>query len=196
MVRLSSWLLGLAVALVACAAPGAPNGSPSDGASPSVAASVAAEAAAAIVGTWRGEHECEGIAEALTAAGFDESVVIENIVGNGLLPGVTSPEDAPDVTEACEEATTLEHSHEFTADGRFFSYDHHGEEVDFGTYELVDDNTLTIGAPDREDVTFDFVIEGDDLTLEPQLPAECTEFECMWAVMVAMPWSGMERVEE
>ena len=143
---------------------------------------------------WRGEHDCEGISNALAAAGFDEAVIIENIVGNGLVPGMTS-DGVVDVTTLCEEATPLEHSHEFTADGQFFSYDQDGEEVDFGTYELVGDNTMTIGAPDRPGVTFDFLIEGDHLTLEPQVEPGCLEFECQWAVMVAMPWSGMERVE-
>ncbi|HEX7196763.1 MAG TPA: hypothetical protein VF364_08015 [Candidatus Limnocylindria bacterium] len=153
------------------------------------------DTSAAIVGVWEGEHECEGIADALAEAGFEETVVIENIVGNGLLPGVESPDEVTDVTQPCRDATTLEHSHEFTADGEFFSYDQDGEEVDFGNYELVDEDTLVIGAPDRPDVTFDFTIEGDHLTLEPQLPAGCLEFECQWAVMVAMPWSGMDRVE-
>ena len=142
---------------------------------------------AAIVGVWRGEHECAGIASALADAGFDDEVVIENLVGNGLV------QSADSVAAACEEATILEHSHEFTADGQFFSYDQDGNEVDFGTYEMLDDDTLVIGAPDRADVTFDFAIEGDHLTLEPQLEAGCLEFECIWAVMVAMPWSGMER---
>jgi hypothetical protein len=44
-------------------------------------------------------------------------------------------------------------------------------------------------------VTFDFAIDQDHLTLEPQLPAGCLEFRCQWAVMVAMQWSGLERVE-
>lgn len=150
------------------------------------------EETAAIVGVWRGEHECEGIANALAEAGFDESVIIENIVGNGLVPGAESPDDVAGVTEACEEATTLEHSHEFTANGEFFSFDQDGNEVDFGTYELVDDDTVAIG---DQRVEFDFTIEGDHLTLEPKVEPGCLEFECQWAVMVAMPWSGMERVE-
>jgi hypothetical protein len=199
MVRVAPWLTMFALTLTACAAPG--DASRSSAASVAALASEAASAepstaTAPIVGVWSGEHDCEGIAGALTDAGFDEAVIIENVVGNGLISGVTSPADIPDVAELCADATVLEHSHEFTADGRFFSYDQDGEEVDFGTYELVDNDTLTIGAPDREGVTtFDFRIEDNHLTLEPQLPAGCTEFECVWAVMVAMPWSGMERVE-
>ena len=146
----------------------------------------------AIVGVWRGEHECVGIADALAEAGFDESAIVETIVGNGLVPGAESPSDVATVTEACEQATTLEHSHEFTADGQFFSYDQDGNEVDFGTYRMVDDDTVAIG---DASVEFDFTIEGDHLTLEPQTEPGCLDFTCQWALMVAMPWSGMERVE-
>ena len=184
-------MLALGFLLASCA--GASGSSVS--ASASAAASPSAEPStpnAPIVGVWRGEHQCEGIASALAEAGFDDSVIIDAIVGNGLVPGTESPEDVAGVTEACEEATTLEHSHEFTADGQFFSYDQAGNEVDFGTYELVDDDTVAIGG---QRVEFDFTIEGDHMTLEPQVEPGCLEFECQWAVMVAMPWSGMERVE-
>ena len=64
--------------------------------------------------------------------------------------------------------------------------------MDFGTYELVDEDTLSIGAPGVE---FDFTIEGDHLTLTPHIPPGCLEFECQWAIMVALPWSGMDRVD-
>jgi hypothetical protein len=146
-----------------------------------------------IVGVWQGEHECLGIAEALTQAGFDEQVVVENLVGNGVL--LAAPEDLSDLSAACAEAVAIPHSHEFTSDGQFFSYDGEGNEVDFGTYELVDEETLSIGAPDRPGVTFDYSISGDELRLEPQLEPGCLEFECQWALMVAMPWTQMERVE-
>ena len=136
------------------------------------------------------EHECAGIADALAEAGFDESVIIETIVGNGLVAGAESPSDVATVTEACEQATTLEHSHEFTADGQFYSYDQDGNEVDFGTYRLVDDDTVAIG---DASVEFDFTIEGDHMTLEPQTEPGCLDFNCQLGTHVAMPWSGMER---
>ena len=194
MFRVGTPVIALGVALAGCG--GATSlASPSELSSSVAGSTEASGTRAAIVGVWQGVHECEGIAEALASAGFDEAVLVENIVGNGLLPGVGSADEVADVAAACEEATPLEHSHEFTGDGQFFSYDQDGEEVDFGTYEVVDDDTLVIGAPDRPDVTFDFTIEGDHLTLTPQLPAGCLDFECQWAVMVAMPWSGMDRVE-
>jgi hypothetical protein len=193
MLRVGSWLTALAIAVVACAAPGAPSAPRTNPAASGEASVEPSAIPSAIVGVWRGEHDCDGIAESLTNAGFSESVIIETVVGNELVPA--APDDISDIAALCEDATVLEHSHEFTADGQFFSYNQDGDEVDFGTYELVDDDTLTIGAPDRGDVTFDFAIEGGHLTLEPQLEEGCLTFECQWAVMVAMPWSGMERVE-
>lgn len=190
MSRRAAYLLAFGVLVAGCAGGAV---SSTAGTTPSQATSAEPSVAiAAIVGVWRGEHECEGISSALAEAGFDEAVIIEAVVGNGLVPGVTSPDDVADVTTLCEEAMPLEHSHEFTADGQFFSYDQNGEEVDFGTYELVDDNTVAIG---DQRVEFDFTIEGDHLTLEPQVEPGCLEFECQWAVMVAMPWSSMERVQ-
>jgi hypothetical protein len=195
MARVASSLTILAIFAAACAAPGDAGSSSAASVAASASEAVSAEpsaAAAPIVGMWRGEHDCEGIAGALTAAGFDETVIIEAVVGEGLIPGVTSPADIPDLAELCADAMVLEHSHEFTADGQFFSFDQDGNEVDFGTYELVDDDTVAIG---DQRVEFDFTIEGDHLTLEPQVEPGCLAFECQWAVMVAMPWSGMDRVE-
>lgn len=168
-----------------------PTSSPAVTALPPTASPGPIAIASPIVGVWVGRHECQGIADALAAAGFDLSVILENIVGNGLIPGVDDPSDVADVATACAAATPLEHSHEFTAGGQFFSYDQNDEEVDSAAYRLVDNDTVEIGSPA---VAFDFKIEGDRLTLEPQgLPAGCLEFECQWALMVAMPWSGMER---
>ena len=191
MSRIRASLLALAFLLASCAGASGSSVSPviSTAASPSAEPSMSN---AAIVGIWRGEHECAGIADALAEAGFDESVIVETIVGNGLVPGAESPSDVANVTEACEQAITLEHSHEFTADGQFFSYDQDGNEVDFGTYRLIDDDTVAIG---DASVEFDFTIEGDHMTLEPQTERGCLDFNCQWALMVAMPWSGMERVE-
>jgi hypothetical protein len=144
-----------------------------------------------IVGVWVGQHECEGIRDALTDAGFDTAAVLENIAGNGLVPGVSSPDEL-DPAEPCADAIVVEHSHEFTADGGFASFDGDGNEVDSGTWEPVDDDTIAIGA---SDVRFDYTINDGHLALDPQLQPGCLDFDCLWATMVAMSWSGMERDE-
>lgn len=195
MVRVAPWVTMFAVILVACAAPGDASRSSATSVTASASEAATAEpstANAAFIGVWRGEHECEGIVGALSEAGFDEAAIIETVIGNGLIPGVTSPAGIPDLAQLCADTTVLEHSHEFTADGEFFSYDQDGNQVDFGTYELVDDDTVAIG---DQRVEFDFAIDGDHLTLEPQVEPDCVDFNCQWAVMVAMPWSGMDRVE-
>lgn len=203
--RMTVAWIAVAALVVGCAGTIAPTPTPAaiptaTAAPETAAATVAAPPATAspaalaspIVGMWVGRHECQGIADALGAAGFDTAVILENIVGNGLVPGVTDPNTLADVAAACAAAQPLRHSHEFTPTGRFFSYDQVGREVDSGPYRLVDANTVVIG--DGQGVTFDFTVEGAQLTLTPQgLPAGCLEFYCQWAIMVSMPWTTMER---
>ena len=46
----------------------------------------------------------------------------------------------------------MDHSHVFSADGQFQSLNQAGQEVDFGTWEAIDEDTIVIGAPDRAGV--------------------------------------------
>ena len=64
-----------------------------------------------------------------------------------------------------------------------------GEQVDEGTYQIVDDRTFVIG-----DATFHFAIEGDTISFEPVLPDMCTGFDCVWMLAVASPGYTWERV--
>ena len=146
-----------------------------------------------IVGSWRGQHTCEGIIDALQEAGFEPAVALQNVIDNGLVPGADGTKSL-DLDHPCADAIAIDHSHVFSADGQFQSLDQQGEEVDFGTWEAIDEDTIVIGAPDRADVSFDYAVAGDVLTLEPQIEEGCLEFECQWAVMVAMSWSELERV--
>lgn len=177
--------LALLVVLASCAS------APSDTVSPAPIAS--RSTSADIVGTWRGQHTCEGIVNALQDAGFGPAVAIESVVDNGLVTGGDGI-GSLDTDHPCADAIAIDHSHVFTADGQFQSLNQVGDEVDFGTWEAIDEDTIVIGAPDRADVTFDYAVEGDVLTLEPDLEEGCLEFECQWAVMVAMSWSELERV--
>ena len=177
----------LAILLVLASCASAPSDSGS--AAPSASQSTSAD----IVGTWRGQHTCEGIVNALQDAGFGVAVAIESVVDNGLVPGGDGT-GSLDTDHPCADAIALDHSHVFRANGQFQSLDQAGDEVDFGTWEAIDEDTIVIGAPDRADVAFDYAVEGDVLRLEPDLEAGCLEFECQWAVMVAMSWSELERV--
>jgi hypothetical protein len=77
----------------------------------------------------------------------------------------------------------------FTEFGSFGSLDWRGEQVDEGTYQIVDDRSFTIG-----DATFHFTIEGDAIRFEPVLPDRCAGFDCVWMLAVASPGYTWERV--
>jgi hypothetical protein len=69
----------------------------------------------------------------------------------------------------------LEHSHFFTDDNAFGSHDEHGEEVDHGDYELVDEGTLAFPSHASEfgydgDLVVDYEIDGDIVTFDVALP--------------------------
>ena len=146
----------------------------------------------ALVGEWQRETTCEELAGALRQAGMDWAV-LDNVVGNGFLPGVTNIDQVADEANPCEGAVPRLHSHFFTETGEFGSKDWTGQQVDAGAYEVVDENTVTIG---DLAVAFDFAIVGDALTLEPAIP-ECAPercFEAVWAVAVAYPGQPWQRV--
>jgi hypothetical protein len=147
-----------------------------------------------LVGTWARETRCEELVSALTEAGLEEWVV-EFVAGNGFVPGVRSPDQIADRSKPCDGAVSREHSHFFTDDGRFGSLDWNGEPVDDGTYEVLDENTFVV-SKEFPDVTFHFVIDGDTIRFEPEIP-ECAPdcFEAAWSVSVAYPGEEWRRVD-
>ena len=140
-----------------------------------------------LVGHWTGVHDCAAIVAALRAAGAPETVVVENIVGNGLvLEG--SPDELASAEDPCAEAVPREHGHFFTESGEFGSTDFNGDQVDDGTYEIIDDDTVRINGTE-----FGYVLDGDDLTLTPPEASDCSNFECQWSIVVAMPGQTLHR---
>ena len=74
----------------------------------------------------------------------------------------------------------MEHSHFFTQNGAFGSHDEHGEEVDHGDYQLVDEDTLAFPSHASEfgydgDLVVDYQIDGDIVTFDVVLPEACEE---------------------
>ena len=163
----------VAIALIAASCGSDPEPTPGDGS--------ATPATSALVGTWERETHCEELVAALTAAGLEQWVV-ESVAGNGFVPGVTSPDQIADPANPCDGAVPRVHSHFFTEDGQFGSLDWNGEQVDDGTYEVIDDDTFVV-SKEFPDVTFDYTIEGDTITFAPVIP-ECTPdcFEAAWSV--------------
>ena len=146
-----------------------------------------------LVGTWTRETTCEELVVAFEEAGLEE-FTLDHVAGNEFIPGVSSPDDIEDPAHPCEGAVPKEHSHFFTEDGEFGSLDAEGDQVDDGTYELIDESTFVV-SKEFPDVTFHFEIRGDTLFLDPVIPECASEgcFEGQWAITVAYPGLGWER---
>jgi hypothetical protein len=152
-------------------------------------------AADALVGTWERQTRCEELVSALTEAGLEQWVV-EFVAGNGFVPGVRTADQIGDPAHPCSGAVPREHSHYFTEDGLFGSLDWHGEQVDDGTYQVVDEDTFVV-SKEFPDVMFDFTVRGDTITFGPVIP-DCSPgcFEAAWSVTVAYPGEEWHRVSE
>ena len=78
-----------------------------------------------------------------------------------------------DPSDPCNEAEAVEHSHTFDEFGKFTSHDASGEKVDFGTYEILDEDTLLLSRIPIQTVV-DYSVNGESATFEVVLP-ECAE---------------------
>jgi hypothetical protein len=154
---------------------GQPSSSPSEEVSP-------------LVGEWMRVTKCQELVRLLEANGIG-SMAPQAIEGNGWVDGTLEQLEKKD--DPCEGAVPREHSHFFTEFGDFGSLDWRGEQVDEGTYVIVDNRTLTIG---EGEATFHFEIQGDTISFEPVLPDKCTGFDCVWMIAVASPGYTWERV--
>jgi hypothetical protein len=155
-----------------------------------------------LVGTWERETRCQEVVSALERAGL-ENWVLEFVAGNGFIPApaesgeiraVTDPNEIADPSDPCKGAVPRVHSHFFTPGGEFGSLDWNGDQVDDGTYEILDDHTFVI-SKEFPDVTFNYSIQDDTITFDPVIP-ECAPgcFEAAWSVSVAYPGETWDRV--
>lgn len=156
------------------------------------AAGESATSQAAIVGTWRRVTTCSELVNALTRAGL-KKFVLESVAGNGFIPGVTSPDQIANPASPCKGAVTRKHSHFFTKDKKFGSLDWKGEQVDDGTYRLVNNRTFII-SKEFPNVTFHFRIRGKTITFAPVITSGCATFRCAWAISMAYPGKSWQRV--
>jgi hypothetical protein len=116
-----------------------------------------------LVGRWEQTHTCQALVQALDKAHLSATgpAVIRDYFPN------SSPKQLAAKHDLCSGATPQVHSHFFTVDGMFGSLDQDSNQVDDGSYEIINDHTLRIG-----DGTFDFTIaNGDTLILKPVITA-------------------------
>jgi hypothetical protein len=192
--RFGRLVLAISLTLLVAACGGAEGDGGGASATSAAPATTAAAAVSPLVGEWRRTHRCEEVLEILKKAGFKEQVALTNIAEEGFLPGVSSANEIADVKHPCKGAVPHLHSHFFTADGQFGSKDQNGQQVDDGTYKILDDQTFVIsgGFPD---VTFHHRITRDTIRFDPVVPS-CAPGcdEATWSVMVAFPGKTWKRV--
>jgi hypothetical protein len=187
-------LLATSLTLLVAACGGADGQSGAASATSAAPSTTAAAAVSPLVGEWRRTHRCEEVLEILRKAGFKEQVALATITEEGFLPGVSSASGIADVKHPCRGAVPHLHSHFFTADGQFGSKDENGQQVDDGTYKIVDDRTFVISG-ESSGVTFHYRITGDTIRFDPVVPSCAPScFEAVWSVMVAFPGKTWERM--
>ncbi len=69
------------------------------------------------------------------------------------------------------------------------------QQVDDGTYRIIDQNSFAVSKEFPDDVTFDYQIDGDTITFDPVIPDCSPSFEAGWSVVVAYPGKEWHRVE-
>jgi hypothetical protein len=193
--RALTFLLGMLVLASSCGGSG-----DADEAQPArpATASVAESAAPALVGRWERVNRCTELVQALAEEGL--GAIAPAMVGDYFRGA--SPEELAQKDDVCAGAEPIVHAHYFDAAGRFGSLD--GEEqVDDGRYEIVDDSTFVI-SKEFPDVTFQYAIEGDTLTITPVV-TEAMKREALarpndfspagWATSMSYPGHEWKRVD-
>ena len=137
-----------------------------------------------IIGTWVRTQSCDEQLAAFEAAGLEDQAG-NWIVGNWVGEGETRARG-----EECDGARPPEeHSHFFTETWMFGSLDANGEQVDFGDFGLVDEDTLSFPSHSQEfgyagDILVDFAVDGDTATFTVDMPTTCED-----ACRVAHAWA-------
>jgi hypothetical protein len=150
-----------------------------------------------LIGSWHRAQTCAEMLAAFQAAGLAESHV-EWLQGN-----FYGGEPGPTTGDLCAGARgPLEHDHFFTYAGAFGSHDEHGEQVDGGDFEVLDEDTVSFPSHATEfgfdgDLVVDYSIDGDVVAFDVALPAQCAG-ECAdayaWALsaFASGPWKRGE----
>jgi hypothetical protein len=148
-----------------------------------------------LVGRWERVTTCQELLSAVTKAGLRKTAPAM-LSGNGFVPG--TPKQLAAKADICKGAVPRRHSHFFTAAGQFGSVDYNGQQVDDGSYRILDARTVRIN-----EGKFRFRITGRKLRLEPVISAAARrkalaqplQFSTAgWQVAVAFPGHAWKRV--
>jgi hypothetical protein len=193
--RLFCLLIAVSTVATACGSDDSPPLASTGAESPTV--SLTAAPVAPLVGRWEQMHVCVSLVDAIDKAGLGEVAAYE--VGGEFFPNVDVKKLAKK-PEVCAGAKPFRHAHYFDGYGTFGSLDQHDNQVDDGTFTIVDHTTMRIGQS-----TFRYrVSNGDTLTLRPVIskaarretlahPGKFTE--AIWMVSVAYEGTTWHRVD-
>jgi hypothetical protein len=153
----------------------------------------------ALVGRWERVNECPQLVKALDEVGL--GAIAPSVVGD-YFPGISAKKLAKKA-DLCAGAEPFVHSHFFTDSGEFGSLTEDLQQVDDGTYTIIDDRTFRIGTDPGVDFHYE-IIDSDTLSLSPVITktmlakAVANRFEFSdagWSVAVAYPGETWKRVD-
>jgi hypothetical protein len=152
-----------------------------------------------LVGRWERVNKCPELVKALSDAGL---AALAPAVAMDYFPDST-PQELARKTDVCEGAEPFVHSHFFSESGAFGSLTEDLEQVDDGTYEILDNTSFRIGNADTGAV-FRYEIDGDELSLAPVVTGEMRKEALArplsftpagWSIAVSYPGHAWRRVE-
>lgn len=150
----------LALLLIALPGCGSGTSSPSSAGQATSEAPSSARPVSQLVGRWEQVHTCATLVASLQDAGLGK---IAPAVAGDYFPN-SSPKELAAKNDVCSGAKPQRHAHFFTEDGAFGSLDQNDQQVDDGSYTIVDDHVVQIG-----DGLFEYTINDDTLALRPTI---------------------------
>jgi hypothetical protein len=154
-------LVAMTAAACSSTGPGSTTSPSPAGASPSTAASSPSSPVASLVGRWKqgaNVHTCGHYVR-----GMDEEGLLEAVESSPpYVPGESWQQVAEQFCNGSLEDWDVDHYHFFTAEGLFGSLNQDEQQVDDGTYKILDTHTFSIG-PSK----FRYTVRGDTLKMDP-----------------------------
>jgi hypothetical protein len=196
-------LIGVAlVALTATACASTGSGSTTSpspaGASPSTAAASPTSPIASLVGRWKqaaNVHTCDHFVRGMS----EEGLLAALEPSPPYVPGESWQQVAERFCTGSLEDWDVVHYHFFDAEGVFGSLNQNEQQVDDGTYTILDTDTFMIGRS-----KFRYTVRGNTLTMDPVITAAQRKealakpgkfAEAVWMVSVAVPGTSWNRVD-
>ncbi len=167
-------ILALAVITAACGSGG--SGQNTTTATQTPASSTSGSASEPILGTWQMEYTCEKVVQALEREGVGE-LAAKYLV---LLRMQQGPVDRlSNSANLCAGSKDVQRTQVFQPNGYLIHYQ--GKEIvdDCYCYQLIGKHTFVVlGDPGDPDIPLQYRIDGESLTFDAAMPAQCSSASC------------------